>query len=416
MNIVVDLKIANYSGSFNGVNTKGNRYHSIAINALDLYRHAIANTSCEIFTPAHFKKYGWEAIYRFGIVKSLSHVDNIFALNVKNRFYFLNYADHHMFSSDVMQEAYHRQTREGFLHDVCIRRYRPRRVFPDIKYQLVKNPLSEGVISDTTRDNSYHVGMIFARLYAELKFSVPFLTHICDLKKSHPHAVVSNSGLEPDLAGLNSQLQWHAFEAKGATSESYLYSGLAKAKKQLASLVSINKNTNITRSACGTLYNENGVRTLLRDPEPTGETTMVLDRLSAILLHYKYINLDTKLPSRTDGLPNFISLLDLKFSGRLFRMSIHKNILNLLREFNQISRIAPLSSDGKNIRELNNDALSEIIMERNDRYSHLLKQYTEIVKDMPRVIDNNFRDGAGEMSDISIGIDGLCLESFVQES
>lgn len=414
MNIVVDLKIANYSGSFNGVNTQGNRYHSILINALDLYRHAIANSSCKIFTPAHFKKYGWEAIYRFGIVKSLSHVDNIFALNAINRFYFLNYADHHMLSSNVMQGAYHQQTRAGFFHDVCIKHYGPRRVFPDIISRLVKNPLSEGVISDTTRDNSYHVGMIFSRLYAEREFSVPFLTHISDLKKSHPRAVVSNNGLEPDLAGQDLRLQWHAFEAKGATSESYLYSGLAKAKKQLTSLVSINNNTNITRSACGTLYNENGVRTLLRDPEPTGETTMVLDRLSTILSHYKYINLDTKLPSRTDVLPNFISLLDLKFSGHLFRISIHKNILNLLREFNQISRTSPLSSDGKNIRELNNDVLSEIIMERNNRYSHLLKQYTEIVRDMPRVIDNNFRGGAGEMSDISIGIDGLCLESFVQ--
>ncbi|HGN9484731.1 TPA: hypothetical protein ACK0G9_003057 [Proteus mirabilis] len=155
MNIVVDLKIANYSGSFNGVNTKGNRYHSIAINALDLYRHAIANTSCEIFTPAHFKKYGWEAIYRFGIVKSLSHVDNIFALNVKNRFYFLNYADHHMFSSDVMQEAYHRQTRESFLHDVCIRRYRPiSRLKSSYCFKINYLQLNHHVINEKTHDKT----------------------------------------------------------------------------------------------------------------------------------------------------------------------------------------------------------------------------------------------------------------------
>lgn len=270
-----------------------------------------------------------------------------------------------------------------------------------------------GDISDTTRDNSYHVGMIFSRLYAEQIFSVPFLTHVRDLKKSH--AVVSNNGLEPDLAGQDLRFQWHAFEGKGATNESYLYSGLNKAKRQLKSLASINGDTNITRSASGTLYNENGVRTLLRDPEPTGETTMILDRLSAISSHYKYINLDNELPSRTDtlaALPDFISLPYLNFSGRPFRMSIHRNMLNLLREVDQMSRIYPLFPDGENTRALNNDDLSEIIMNRNYRSSHLQEQYTEIARDMRRVRDQNFGEGIGGTFDISIGIDGLCLESF----
>ncbi|BEO78733.1 MULTISPECIES: hypothetical protein [Serratia] len=413
MTIVVDLKVANYSGNFNRVNTSGTRYHPNHINALDLYRHAIANTSWQILTPAYFRKYGWEAIYRFGIAKSLSHVDNIFALKVLNQFYFLNYADDHMFSDYVMQGVFQQSEGAYFLHDVCVRHYGPERVFPDVMSRLIKNPLSMGDISDTTRDNSYHVGMIFSRLYAEQIFSVPFLTHVRDLKKSH--AVVSNNGLEPDLAGQDLRFQWHAFEGKGATNESYLYSGLNKAKRQLKSLASINGDTNITRSASGTLYNENGVRTLLRDPEPTGETTMILDRLSAISSHYKYINLDNELPSRTDtlaALPDFISLPYLNFSGRPFRMSIHRNMLNLLREVDQMSRIYPLFPDGENTRALNNDDLSEIIMNRNYRSSHLQEQYTEIARDMRRVRDQNFGEGIGGTFDISIGIDGLCLESF----
>ncbi|MCK7455127.1 hypothetical protein L8P12_06635 [Enterobacter asburiae] len=412
MTLVVDLKVVNYSGNFDSANTLGTGYHPNHINVLDLYRHSLANTSCKLFTPSYFKEFGWDNIYRFGIATSFSHVDNIFATDAFNRFHFLNYADHHILSSSVIKSVF-QQSLGGyfFLHDLCVSHNGPERIFPNIISRLIKNPLTMDDISDKTRDNSYYVGMLFARLYAEQIFSVPFLAHVRDLKEKN--AVLSNNGLEPDLVGKDLRFQWHVFEAKGATNKSYLYSGLKKAKEQLKSLASINEDTNITRSASGTLYNEKGVRTLLRDPEPTGETTMILDHLSAILSHYKYINLDAELPRRTDASstpPDFINLPYLNFLRHPFKISIHRNMLNLLREVDQVSRGYPLIPEGQNTREINSDNLSEIITNRNNRSSYLQRQYTEIASDMNRVRGQYFGERTGGKPSISIGLDGLCLE------
>ena len=412
MSIVVDFKVAGYSGIFSNFNTEKNRYYQNHINVLDLYRHSIANTSSQIFTHTYVKKYGWKAIYRFGIAKSMSHVDNIFAVNYLNFHNFFCNAGHPLFSEPFLQGVFEQSVgADIFLNNVCSAPHIPTRTFPNIISRLIKNPFLLGDISDTTRHNSYHVGMIFSRLYAEQIFSIPFLTHLHDLKKTH--AVVCGN-LEPDLAGQDPNLHWHAFEAKGATSESYLYSGMKKAKSQLASLKSINNDANITLSASGTLYNEKGVRTLLRDPEPTGETTITLDWLSAILSHYKYINLDFDLFSKADSFPsphNFINLPYLSFSGRPFRMSVHTKVLNLLREINKTSQAHPLYPEGMNIGKSDKANFSEIIMNRNYLSSHLQIEYNEIIRNLRDIINEISGDRTFGNFSTSIGLDGLCLQS-----
>ena len=404
---IVDFKATGYSEETTPVNTTGSQYHTRQIQILDLYRHAIANSSAKLFTSENLDKYGWNALYRYGIEKNIRRVDDIFALSGIKHPSFLSYAE--LFSSKELKGIFEQSIDiERFLRNLRMSLIRYGEIAKEGGMRLVKNPLAVEDISDSTRENSFHVGMIFARLYAEKVFSIPFLTHVQELIDAGAAEIVN--GLAPDLAGQDMNAKWHVLEAKGTTESSYLYNGLKKAKKQLASLRIVNTSNHVTQSACGTLYTFDRVRTLLRDPVPTGEGVLTLDWMKSVLNHYKlYLNAEAhEFYNPRNRNRDYVMLTGpIRISGRLrVRYSIHKRILALIAKVGQLDQDYPLLQTPLDINMKLNGQLRKNILERNEHSATLKKEYAEIIRE----IHASIADMNENLNRRSTGIDGLRLE------
>lgn len=404
---IVDLKITGYNKDVYPVNTPGTKFYRHQIGILALYRHAIANISDKLFSQQNLGIYGWDALYRYGIEKSLRRVDDIFALSGIHHPAFLSNSDHTSFSSDVLNDVFGQSgSKEAFLSEVC--REHPGCSDPIHNYlnRLIRNPLGVENICDSTREDSYHVGMIFARLYAEQIFGIPFLSHVQDLIDRG--AAELQSGMAPDLAGQDLDYRWHAVEAKGTTDSSYLYTALSKAKKQLGSLKLINKSSEITRSACGTLYTVEKVRSLLRDPEPSGDGILTLDWIQSVLSHYKLIPEGEELASLLRNGPRreYIKLSDFAFSGGRVEMSVHHSILSLIGEIRELDREYVRRENPYKMLRQNTGQLRGRILERNESCQELQRRFREITREISTAARKINDDARSQ----STGADGILLK------
>ena len=116
---------------------------------------------------------------------------------------------------------------------------------------------------------SYRLGMGLTKIVMERVLGVPWLIHVDRLIAQGFATLVSGSESRPDLAGPDTNGQWHVAEAKGRSNPPS-GSDLADAKSQSGRIYTINGAPPITRCASLAALAETPLRVHLHDPDGKG--------------------------------------------------------------------------------------------------------------------------------------------------
>ncbi|MBN1514727.1 MAG: hypothetical protein JXB13_22125 [Phycisphaerae bacterium] len=118
--------------------------------------------------------------------------------------------------------------------------------------------------------STYWYGMALAKITADVELGVHWLAHVDQMRDSGALTITSSTNERGDLVGRDIQGAWHVIEAKGR-SNSYSASLVTKAKRQAATVTSVNGQPPSTTSACITSLFTQPISVLLDDPSASEE-------------------------------------------------------------------------------------------------------------------------------------------------
>jgi hypothetical protein len=115
---------------------------------------------------------------------------------------------------------------------------------------------------------SFYLGMMLAKLFAEVLFDVPRMLHFAVYAQNY-QVVVAAGESRPDLIGLSNGGQWFVFEAKGR-SNSFDAAALGTAKEQAQQIQTINNLAPACSVACQAYFTS--VLNFRMDDPPAGRS------------------------------------------------------------------------------------------------------------------------------------------------
>jgi hypothetical protein len=116
---------------------------------------------------------------------------------------------------------------------------------------------------------SFYLGMMLAKLFAEVLFDVPRMLHFAVYAQNY-QIVAAQGESRPDLIGLSNSGAWYVFEAKGR-SNGFDAAALATAKEQAEQILSIDNLAPVCSVACQAYFSSTGLSLRMDDP-PIGRS------------------------------------------------------------------------------------------------------------------------------------------------